>query len=227
MAPKKPYTGDIGPSSFDDLTDEEKETHFAIRRYGDFVLTGAVSPSYDVMVRPERGYRHDDCDDPVLGTDVPTLQISETRSRLLDLFDSLIGLFGEYSTVTLLSSHDSRDVRRFERGHMEKLILRSIMQESQIADQLLNDGCTGIMVRDTASLAYVLWDEHKILSASAKMRADLASFEDVVATHGLPRNEQLRLISDRGVEHVHHSSDEYRESFRVLLTQFGADHYDR
>ena len=46
-------------SSFDLLSDEELETHLGVARYGDFELTDALRPSYDLKIRPRQGYRHD------------------------------------------------------------------------------------------------------------------------------------------------------------------------
>jgi hypothetical protein len=46
-------------SSFDRLSAEELEAHLGVSRYGQFALTGAVRPSYDLQVVPSQGYRHD------------------------------------------------------------------------------------------------------------------------------------------------------------------------
>ncbi|NIP86910.1 MAG: hypothetical protein GTO03_15635, partial [Planctomycetales bacterium] len=44
------------PSSFETLSDEELETHLNIARYGDFLLTDAIRPSYDLQVVPRKGF---------------------------------------------------------------------------------------------------------------------------------------------------------------------------
>jgi hypothetical protein len=49
----------VNHSSFDHLSEEELEAHLGVDRYGDFQLTGAVRPSYDLQVVPQQGYRHD------------------------------------------------------------------------------------------------------------------------------------------------------------------------
>ena len=46
-------------SSFSKLSEEDLETHLRVARYGDFTLTDAVRPSYDLQVVPAQGYRHD------------------------------------------------------------------------------------------------------------------------------------------------------------------------
>ena len=60
-------------SSFDRLTNEELDTHLNIQRYGKFMLTDAIRPSYDLQVVPQPGYRFDSYHDACSGTDVPVL----------------------------------------------------------------------------------------------------------------------------------------------------------
>ena len=47
----------VGASSFERLSEEELETHLAVSKYGNFQLTDAIRPSYDLKVTPEEGYR--------------------------------------------------------------------------------------------------------------------------------------------------------------------------
>ena len=46
-------------SSFERLSEEELEAHLGVARYGSFLLTDAIRPSYDLQVVPSEGYRHD------------------------------------------------------------------------------------------------------------------------------------------------------------------------
>ncbi len=50
-----PHTG----SSFERLSEEQLEAHLKVCRYGNFELTDAVRPSFDLQVVPSQGYRHD------------------------------------------------------------------------------------------------------------------------------------------------------------------------
>ncbi|MBU2213033.1 hypothetical protein KJ996_00130, partial [Patescibacteria group bacterium] len=43
-----------GQSSFESLSEEQLEAHMGISRYGDFELTKAVRPSYDLQVVQSR-----------------------------------------------------------------------------------------------------------------------------------------------------------------------------
>ena len=49
----------VGTSSFERLSEEELEAHLGVARYGSFMLSEAVRPSYDLQVVPTQGYRHD------------------------------------------------------------------------------------------------------------------------------------------------------------------------
>ncbi|MCA9246907.1 MAG: hypothetical protein KDA42_07315, partial [Planctomycetales bacterium] len=69
-------------SSFEHLSEEELEAHLGVRRYGDFLLTDAVRPSYDLQVVPQQGYRHDNYHDDQSKSDVPVLMASASSERL-------------------------------------------------------------------------------------------------------------------------------------------------
>ena len=77
-------------SSFERLTEEELEAHLGVVRYGDFVLTDAVRPSYDLQVIPSQGYRHDTYRDEESHVSVPVIMASASHERLFDLFLDLL-----------------------------------------------------------------------------------------------------------------------------------------
>ena len=60
-------------SSFSKLSEEDLEAHLRVARYGDFVLTDAVRPSYDLQVVPTQGYRHDEYYDEESHARVPVV----------------------------------------------------------------------------------------------------------------------------------------------------------
>ncbi len=68
-----------GTSSFEHLSEEELETHLAVSRYGNFGLTEAVRPSYDLQVVPSQGYRHDSYHDEQNRTSVPVLMSAVSK----------------------------------------------------------------------------------------------------------------------------------------------------
>ena len=46
----------LATSSFEHLSEEQLEAHLSVRQYGNFVLTDAIRPSYDLEVIPSPGY---------------------------------------------------------------------------------------------------------------------------------------------------------------------------
>ena len=77
-------------SSFSELSDEQLETHLKIARYGSFILSDAVRPSYDLQVVPRTGFRHDTYSDVETGIAIPVLMASASREVVLDLFLDLL-----------------------------------------------------------------------------------------------------------------------------------------
>ena len=63
----------IGTSSFEQLSEADLEAHLGVSRDGDFTLTEAIRPSYDLQVVPRQGYRHDMYHDADNRCSVPVL----------------------------------------------------------------------------------------------------------------------------------------------------------
>ena len=212
--------GAPGPhsSSFLNLSEEDLEAHLQIDRYGDFLLTEAVRPSYDLQVVPQQGYRHDRYHDEESQTSVPVVMASASREILFDVFLDLLDPIGEVVDVVLETSHDHRGQDHVDlyREHIDIPVLKSILCDFE--DQLLNDGCTGIAVLNAGAPLEVQFDEHKLLVVYGD---NLREFERVFQDHGIECIEQMRFITE--AEHVHSSSDEYRAEFDVLKSRLGMD----
>src|SRR5438128_446873 len=101
-------------SSFERLSQDELETHLAVARYGDFVLSGAVRPSYDLQVVPAQGYRHDMYRDEESKSSVPVLMAAASSEQLFELFMEILDPLGPVVDVVLETSHD-----RQRRGHLD------------------------------------------------------------------------------------------------------------
>src|SRR5437870_5098460 len=99
-------------SSFTQLSEEELEAHLGVKRYGDFVLTEAIRPSYDLAVVPREGYRHDSYHDTESAKRVPVLMAAASNERLFDVFLELLDPLGQVVDVVLESSHSQH-----ARGH--------------------------------------------------------------------------------------------------------------
>ncbi len=205
-------------SSFDRLSEEELEAHLGIVRYGDFVLTDAVRPSYDLQVVPMQGFRHDMYRDEDNRTQVPVIMAAASSQRLFDVFIDLLDPLGQEVDVVLETSH-----QRGGRGHTDMYrenidlpVLKSILCEYE--DLLLDDGCTGIAVLNPHIPLEVQFDEHKLLICYGE---DLQPFEEVLRRHGIHGKDQIRFITE--AEHVHSSSDYFHQQFEELRTRLGMD----
>jgi hypothetical protein len=205
-------------SSFLNLTEDQLETHLNIVRYGSFVLTDAVRPSYDLQIVPSAGYRHDVFHDRESGVRIPVLMAAASGEHVLDLFVDLLSPLGDDVDVVLETSHE-RDAGGHEdmyREHIDLPVLKSTLYDFE--ELLLNDGCMGIAVLNPRIPMEVQFDEHKLLIMYGQ---DLSEFEEILAGYGVNCDEQIKFITE--AEHVHSSSDELVQRFDQLRYRLGID----
>lgn len=205
------------PSSFDQLSEDEIEAHLRISRYGDFALTEAVRPSYDLQVVPSAGYRRDVYRDEETGANIPVLMAAASGEELFDTFLELLDPLGPVVDVVLETSHDRAGQGHMDlyREHIDMPVLKSTLLEFE--DLLINDGCTGLAVLNPEIPLEVQFDEHKLLIMYGQ---DLRPFERLLDRR-LPLRGDMRFITEG--EHVHSSSDTYRRQFETLKTRLGMD----
>jgi hypothetical protein len=205
-------------SSFAQLSEAQLEEHLAIARYGSFLLTDAVRPSFNLDVVPSAGYRRDAYKDPETGVTVPVIMAAETRERLFDLFLDLLDPLGDVVDVVLETSHDTDSGRHHDlyREQIDLPILKSILYDFE--DLLLDDGCTGIAVLNPRTPVEVQFDEHKLLVMYGK---HLEPFEEILGGYHLRSSETIRFITEG--EHVHSSSDELADRFQELAYRLGME----
>jgi len=208
----------VGTSSFERLSEEELEAHLGVARYGNFKLTDAVRPSYDLQVVPTQGYRHDAYRDEQTRANVPVLMAAVSAERLLDTFMDLLDPLGSVVDVVLETSHcgDEKGHTDLYREHIDVPVLKSILWDFE--DLLVNDGCSGIAVLNPGIPQEIQFDEHKLLIVYGD---NLRDFEAVFARHAIACDEQLRFLTE--AEHVHSSSDAYAQRFEELRTHLGMD----
>ncbi|MEX0715827.1 MAG: hypothetical protein WD066_04535 [Planctomycetaceae bacterium] len=206
-----------GRSSFENLSEDQLEAHLRIARYGNFRLTDAVRPSYDLEVVPRSGFRHDTYRDRETGVDIPVVMAAASAEFVLDLFFDLIDNVGDEVDVVLETSHDAHD------GHQDLLreqidlpVLKSTLYDFE--DMLVNDGCAGFAVLNPRTPVEVQFDEHKLLILYGQ---NLDAFENVLRDYGLECCEEMRFITE--AEHVHSSSDEFQQQFEQLRYRLGTD----
>jgi hypothetical protein len=205
-------------SSFDKLSDEELETHLAVSKYGEFSLTDAVRPSYNLQVVPQQGYRHEVYNDEDTRSTVPVLMGAASRETLFEIFMELLEPLGNVADVVLETSHGQGGNGHSDlyREHIDLPVLKSVLWDYE--DLLTNDGCTGIAVLNPQAPHEVQFDEHKLLIVYSQSVSD---FETVFQSRGVPCNEQMKFITE--AEHVHSSSDTYCDQLQELKTHLGMD----
>ena len=205
-------------SSFERLTEEELESHLRIARYGDFTLSAAVRPSYDLQVVPCQGFRHDVYRDEENKSSVPVLMGAASRERLFEVFMDLLDPLGFEVDVVLETSHDRKKRGHVDlyREHIDLPVLKSILYDFE--DLLVNDGCTGIAVLNPHAPQEVQFDEHKLLIVYG---SELNEYEEVFRQHKVSCNDQMKFITE--AEHVHSSTDFYTEQFEELKMRLGID----
>lgn len=208
----------VGISSFEQLNEEELEAHLGVSRYGDFLLTEAIRPSYDLQVVPSQGFRHDSYRDDESRTSVPVLMGAVSKEDLFDTFLDVIDPLGSVVDVVLETSHNCgrQGHQDLYREHIDMPVLKSILLDFE--DLLLNDGCTGLAVLNPGIPQEVQFDEHKLLIIYGEQ---LGEFERAFGDHCVRCNDQMKFITE--AEHVHSSSDQYARQFEELKTRLGMD----
>ena len=205
-------------SRFGQLSDEELEAHLGVARYGDFELSDAVRPSYNLEVVPSAGFRHDVYRDEETRANVPVLMAAVTRERLMESFMALIEKLGDVVDVVLETSHGNQSHGHTDlyREYIDMPILQSTLWDFE--DLLTHDGCTGIAVLNPSIPQEVQLDEHKLLIVYGK---DLKPYEKVLLDSRVPCREDMRFITE--AEHVHSTCERYLEEFETLKMRLGMD----
>ena len=208
----------VGTSSFERLSEEELEAHLGVARYGSFMLSDAVRPSYDLQVVPSQGYRHDAYRDEQNRTNVPVLMAAVSAERLFETFMDLLDPLGGVMDVVLETSHSGEEKGHTDlyREHIDAPVLKSVLWDYE--DLLVNDGCTGIAVLNPGIPQEIQFDEHKLLIVYGNR---LEEFESIYRDQQIRCDDELKFITE--AEHVHSSSDRYAQQFDELKTRLGMD----
>ncbi len=208
----------VSTSSFERLSEEELEAHLGVKRYGDFLLTDAVRPSYDLQVVPRQGFRHDVYHDEETRTRVPVLMAAASCEQLFEVFMDLLDPLGGVVDVVLETSHSQSASGHVDlyREHIDMPVLKSILWDFE--ELLTHDGCTGIAVLNPGLPQEVQFDEHKLLIAYGN---DLGEYENVLRDRRLPCYDEMKFITE--AEHVHSTSDRFAEEFEELKLRLGMD----
>ena len=205
-------------SSFAHLSEDELEAHLRVVRYGDFTLSEAVRPAYDLKVTPRQGYRHDTYQDEQSRAKVPVLMAAASKEILFESFMDLLDPLGGAVDVVLETSHHSGGGSHTDlyREHIDMPVLKSILWDFE--ELLVNDGCTGIAVLNPGVPHEVQFDEHKLLIVYGR---PLELFEYVLTDRRIECDDEIKFITE--AEHVHSSSQQFAQQFEELKMRLGMD----
>jgi len=203
---------------YDRISKLELETHLAAATYGNFTLSDAVRPSFDLLITPAQGYRRELYADKKSQGTIPVLVASVSVEELFETFIDLLTPLGDTVDVVLETSHRYR-VGKHDDLYRERIdlpVLKSYLYEYE--DAILNDGCTGIAVLNPTIPAEVQFDEHKLLAVYARQTEP---FEVIFQQHRVHRNDSLKFLTE--AEHVHTTHNGYYRQFQQLQTTLGLE----
>jgi hypothetical protein len=196
--------------------------HLSVNSYGGFTLTDAIRPGTGLPIRPRQGYRVEIYRDRKARLRLPMLSAAVSAERLFDTFLALLEPLGEEVHVVLESSHGAATDEHtdFRRSGIDLPVLASHFCDFE--ELLTHDGCTGVAVLADRVPMEVQFDEHKLFHVYAP---NLKPFRRILRAHGVRRRAQLPLISE--AEHLHHTTDDFADSFRQLAVRLGVGDFDR
>lgn len=205
-------------NSFKTLSDSDLAAHLKVDTYGEFQLTDAVRPAYDLKIKPTEGYRHERYQDEESGASIPVVMAAASKEKLFPLFMELIAKLGTVVDVVLESSHEGGPGghRDFYRENIDMSVLQSVLFDYE--DLLLNDGCTGIAVLNPAQPQEVQFEEHKLLIIYG---SPLEQYEFMLERAGVSESANMQFITE--AEHVHSSSEQFLQRFEQLRCALGLD----
>lgn len=198
------------------MNPDQLAPHLRLNRYGEFTLTEAIRPGPGVPLRPREGYRIQVYREQQASVRLPLLSAAVSAERLFDTFLTLLDVMGKVVHVVLESSHGTRADRHTDlrREYIDRPVLASHLCEFE--ELLTHDGCTGIAVLAIGRPVELQFDEHKLFHIYAP---NLSPFRRVLRQLGVPRRKLLPLICE--AEHLHHTTDEYADQFRLLALRLG------
>ncbi len=205
-------------SCFDSLNEDQIQRHLKTARYGSFLLSDAVRPSFNLEVVPSAGYRAEVYQDKETGVDIPVIMAAQSKESIMDLFIELLEPLGDEVDVVLETSHNQNGDKHqdLHRESIDLPVLRSILYDYE--DLLVNDGCTGIAVLNPHIPLEVQFEEHKLIIMYGQ---DTEAFVDILERDGVQHRDGIRFITE--AEHVHSTSEEYIRRFEELKYHLGIE----
>jgi hypothetical protein len=200
------------------VNSDKLAAHLHQDRYGDFWLTDAIRPSFDLQIVPSEGFRFDTYRDTRARIEIPALVAAVSRERLFDIFLNLLDPLGEVVDVVVETSHDSEGSqhRDLYREQIDLPVFKS--QCYDFEELLLHDGCTGVAVIGSSAPLEVQFDEHKLLVVYAR---DLEPFAENLRQAGIPCSETIKFITEG--EHLHSTEPCFAAAFEQFCLRLGVE----
>ncbi len=125
-------------------SDEDLAVHMRIKRYGSFLLTDAIRPSYEVDVKPQEGFTLRS-----KNWHGSQLIAAVSAEKLVDVLESLLETMDSHVDFYVFSFHmtGSENPRVWTKTELDRTLALSFFHDH--IDLFLNDGCLSIAVRDS------------------------------------------------------------------------------
>jgi len=215
-------------SIFSKLTPEQLKAHMDRAVYGDFLLTDAVRPSYDLKVVPKTGFKCELMQEEREGQ-VPVIVISASGEILFRLFLDIISLLHGKVVVRLCLTHGGVPMsstgkwlscREFLRHKIDFAELKRILLGFE--NFLLDDGRTSIAISnyDEIDRVEIQFDEHKIIRV-CNWPAISDELSMILKKYRIPQDPKMEFIDS--VEHVQQISENSEEKLEELVDAIGAE----
>lgn len=181
--------------------------HTRKRKYGSFVLTDAIRPSFALDIIPEEGYRIDDLKD--VGNDKKLLYASISREKLFKIFLQFLDEC-ENEVEVFLEQVDPRH-RHATEEHYSELLDVSLVRDVCIKHKslLLNQGYLSIVIRDARG--DITLDRFKCLGV---IHPDINTFERILWLSDVDFIPDIQFLSEG--PHIGLAYPEFNQAFENL-----------
>ncbi len=206
-------------SSFLGLSKEEIRVHKRIKRYGNFTLTNAVIPSYNLEVMPKSGFRRGFFRE----VSVSFILISASKESLFDLFIEIARLMSSSCVdVFIKNTYRTRRIhlKKYRESSVKEVDLFVVLSRLYDFEELLvDDGCTGIAIVNQETGLELQFDEDKILTVCnwQIIKEDLLA---ILEKSQITEDPQMKFIFE--AEHRHSTSLAFLRQFNRLKIRLSA-----
>jgi len=188
----------------------------ATKKYGNFVLTNAVSIYNSDSIEPIEGYRIDQYVTPE-GVLIGRLTASASAEKLLEIFDDLLQLINDSCGVVIEDyNQQGEDHIDHYAYHKDISVVRSIFNEYD--NLLLHNGFLGFAVFEEDGTAEVQLTDHKVFRVFS---TDVTPFCHVLHSYNIQEKTDIRFFYE--AEHFHFAADGDEKILEALMMHLNID----